>query len=210
MSEAANLWLYFVVVFGVIVLPGMDMAFVMGSALVGGRRAGFAAVAGIVAGGVCHMLMTAAGIGALLQWLPAAFNLMLLVGAGYMIWIGWALMRSGMVLAPEITGGGRTMVESFRRAVLTSLLNPKAYVFMLAIFPQFVRPGQALWSQAGVLGLITAATQVSVYGGLALLAARARGWLAAKPEANRRLAQGVGLLLMTAAALTAWDGWRRV
>ena len=47
----------------------------------------------------------------------------------------------------------------FRRALTTSLLNPKAYIFMLAIFPQFLRPGQGpLWVQSGVLAGITALT----------------------------------------------------
>jgi threonine/homoserine/homoserine lactone efflux protein len=59
MGHAPQLWLYFLVVLGVIVLPGLDMAFVLASALVGGQRNGLAAVAGIVAGGACHMVMGA-------------------------------------------------------------------------------------------------------------------------------------------------------
>ena len=45
MLSPADLWLFASVVFGVVVLPGLDMGFVLGSALVGGRRAGLAAVA---------------------------------------------------------------------------------------------------------------------------------------------------------------------
>ena len=63
MTEYTHLWLYFLMVFGVIALPGMDMAFVLASALSGGRRAGAFAVAGIVFGGLCHTAAGALGIG---------------------------------------------------------------------------------------------------------------------------------------------------
>ena len=44
MTHYAQLWLFFALVFGVVILPGLDMAYIMGSALSGGRRAGFAAI----------------------------------------------------------------------------------------------------------------------------------------------------------------------
>ena len=56
-----HLWLFSVMVLGIIALPGMDMAYVMASALAGGRRMGFAAVAGIVAGGAVHVAMAMLG-----------------------------------------------------------------------------------------------------------------------------------------------------
>ena len=49
MTQTAHLWLYLVFLIGIIVLPGMDMAYVLGNALSGGLRRGLAAVAGIVA-----------------------------------------------------------------------------------------------------------------------------------------------------------------
>ena len=67
MNHVEQLWLFFALVFGIMVLPGLDMAFVLGSTLAGGRRRGFAALAGVVAGGVCHVVMTALGISVLLE-----------------------------------------------------------------------------------------------------------------------------------------------
>ena len=74
MQETGHLWVFFVMVFGVILLPGLDMAFVLASSLVGGRRAGLAATAGIV-----------------------AFNAVLLAGAAYIGWIGhsWRALAWG-------------------------------------------------------------------------------------------------------------------
>lgn len=209
MSYGANLWLFSLVLLGVIVLPGLDMAFVMASSLVDGRRSGLAAVAGIVAGGVCHVLMTALGLGVLLAVWPSAFNSVLVAGAIYIAWIGWSLLRAGAAFDGVPATTSRPVSATFRRGMLTSLLNPKAYVFMLAIFPQFLRRDFGpWWQQVVVLGVIIAASQVLVYGALALAADRSRDWLGRNPAANSLIARSVGVILLVAAALTAWRGWR--
>lgn len=209
MDHAMQLWLFFLVVFGVVLLPGLDMAFVLGSALTGGRRHGLVAVAGIVAGGVCHVAAAGLGVGLLIKLIPGAFNAVLIGGALYMAWIGWSLLRSrsggGIAAAGEMLPAGAT----FRRATLTSLLNPKAYLFMLAIFPQFISPDYGpVWLQCLVLGLIIWATQAGVYGALALGAAGARSWMESRPGAGLALNRGVGVVLVLAAAWTGFAGWQ--
>src|SRR5476651_1482888 len=126
MTHTANLWLYFLVVFGIILLPGLDMAFVMGSSMLGGRRSGMAAVGGIVAGGFCHLCMGVLGVAAVLQWWPPMFKVMLLAGAVYIAWMGYCLLRSDSIFHPA--PGGDILADTiiFRRAMVTSLLNPKA------------------------------------------------------------------------------------
>ncbi len=206
-----HLWLFFGMVFGIVLLPGLDMAFVMASALVGGRRSGLAATAGIVAGGICHVTMGALGIMAVWRLVPAAFNLMLLAGALYIAWIGWSLLSSRASSGSVALPCARSQASTFRQGMLTSLLNPKAYLFMLAIFPQFLKPEYGrLWVQAIVLWLIIAMTQAGVYGGMALAGDRVRGWLHSRPAANMLLARGVGALLLAVAVMTAWEGWRGV
>lgn len=204
MSHGANLWLYFVVVFGIIALPGLDMAFVMASAMLGGRRSGLAAVAGIVAGGFCHLAMGALGAAVVLQLWPALFDAMLAGGALYIAWMGLSFLRSSSVFRPSRGAGVAAPGTTFRRAMVTSLVNPKAYIFMLAIFPQFLKPALGpIWIQAGLLGAITALTQLGVYGLLALLASRASGWFDANPGASTATARVMGVLLLAVAALTA-------
>jgi len=203
MQTSVNLWLYFLLVFGVIVLPGMDMAFVMGSSMVSGRRAGLAAVAGMVVGGICHMIIGASGVFTVLTLFPAALTLMLFAGAAYVAWIGWSLIKINVVEAPQAALTARSPRSSFLGAIATCLLNPKAYLFMLAVFPQFIRADQgSIWGQAAVLSLITAGTQIAVYGSLALLAAGVQVSLAAKPRAATWLARVVGAVLLTTAGIT--------
>lgn len=210
MNHAAQLWLFFVVVFGVIALPGLDMAFVFGSALSGGRARGLAAVGGIVAGGACHVLMTALGISVLIRLVPGVFNALLLAGALYIAWIGISLLRSAVALrAPTAGHAAVPLGATFRQGLFTCLLNPKAYLFMLAIFPQFLRPADGvLWLQALVLWAIIALTQCGVYGTLALLAGRVRGWLQGRPASGVLATRCVGGLLIAVAMLTGLEALR--
>jgi threonine/homoserine/homoserine lactone efflux protein len=203
------LWLFALLSIGIMVVPGMDMAFVLSSALVDGRRAGFAAVAGMVAGAVVHVTMGALGIGLLLQVAPAAFNALLAAGALYVGWIGWSLLRSKVALGPAEGTPPRALERIFGKAALTCLLNPKAYLFTLAVFPQFLRPDRGpIATQAIAMWAIVATTQVVVYGAVAVGAARLRDSLDERPAAQARLGHAVGVLLLATAAWTLAHAWR--
>ena len=122
---------------------------------------------------------------AILAVWPPLFNAVLLAGALYIGWIGWTLLRTREGVALPRAGVLPRGSSVFLQGMLTCLLNPKAYVFMLAIFPPFLHPERGhLWAQAALLGLITAFTQAAVYGGVA-----------------------VGALLLGAALLSVLQGW---
>lgn len=209
MNHSTQLFLYFAVVFGVVVLPGLDMAFVLASSLVGGRRAGAAAVAGIMTGGVCHMAMGALGVAIVLRLFPTLFNVLLFAGALYVAWIGWSLMRTREGAPLNLRTARRTTRMTFFQAMATSLMNPKAYVFMLAVFPQFIRPDAGpVLVQAIALALITAATQAAVYGSVAFLSGHASAWLNGNPEKGVLAARVVGGVLMLSALMVGVQGWR--
>lgn len=205
MIAGPELALYFALVFGIIVLPGMDMAFVMGHSLVGGLRSGASAVAGIMAGGLCHMVIGAAGVALVVKAVPGLFTAMLLAGAAYVAWIGWSVWRAASAAdaggGPAPASGGK----AFRGAIATSLLNPKAYLFTLAVMPQFVHPERGgFWVQVAELAVVTNATQAAVYGALAVVASRGGGWLKANPQGRRLLMRVVGAGLVATAGFTAW------
>lgn len=212
MLSSPDLWWYFVLVAGVVALPGMDMAYVIASALTGGLRGGAVAVAGIAAGGLIHVLVGATGIAALLVVFPEAFNALLIAGAAYMAWIGLSLLRTpaeaATTQAASAPAGAWTI---FRRALLTCLLNPKAYAFVLAVLPPFLRSdARPLLAQALILAAITVATQIAIYGAIAVGVAQSRRWFGARPRASLYLARTVGVLLIAAAALTTATAWRPV
>lgn len=211
MVPAAHLWVFFLLVVGVVLLPGLDMACVLACTLGGGRRAGLASLGGIVTAAMAHVAIGGMGIAAILLVLPGLFNALLVGGAAYVAWIGMAMVRHGARF--ESRGASATAVAlptAYRRGMLTNLLNPKAYVFMLAVFPQFVR---AEWGavplQTAALGGVIVATQLVVYGAVVLAATGTRRWLTERPRALALAGRAVGLLLLVVALLSALEGWRR-
>ena len=207
MDYAQALWLYLILLFGIIVVPGMDMFFVLANALTRGRKAGFSAVGGIMVGGAVHTMFGALAVGVLTQLPTMLFQVMILIGAAYMAWIGYTLLRSSITV--DTIGGATARSDRviFRQGLVTCLLNPKAYLFVLAVFPQFMRPEYGpIWSQALVMGLMTVVMQFLIYGGLALAAGKGRDALVGHPEVTIWIGRGAGALFVAAALFTAWHG----
>lgn len=210
-THTSHLWLFSLMVLGIIALPGMDMAYVLASTLAGGRKLGMAAVMGIVAGGASHVLMAALGVGLLLSIYPVAFNALLVLGSIYIVYIGWCLWRGAGALGEVSKLQVRSEWQTFWRGAATCLMNPKAYVFMVAVFPQFVRPAYgSLTTQAIAMGLIIATIQFMVYGGMAWGTGGLQNWLNHNRTTQVMIGRGVGVLLIFAAALTGVHGWRHV
>ena len=207
MDYAQALWIYLILLFGIIVVPGMDMLFVLANALTRGRRAGLAAVAGIMVGGAIHTLFGALAVGVLTQLPTMVFQAMILIGAAYMGWIGYTLLRSSITVDSIGATTTRSDWVAFRQGMVTCLLNPKAYLFVLAVYPQFMRPEFGpIWSQALVMGLMTVIMQFLIYGGMALAAGKGRDALVGHPQATIWIGRGAGALFAVVAAFTAWHG----
>ena len=207
MDYAQSLWLFSILLFGIIVVPGMDMFFVIANALTGGRKAGLAAVGGIMLGGAVHTMFGALVVGALTRLPGVVFQVMIVIGACYMAWIGYTLLRSSITV--DAIGGLSTRSNwvAFRQGTITCLLNPKAYLFVLAVYPQFLRSefGPIL-PQAMVLGLLSVSMQFVVYGCLALAAGKGRDALIGNPGVTGWIGRGAGALFLVAALFTAWHG----
>ncbi|MBB5571852.1 MULTISPECIES: LysE family translocator [Rhizobium] len=209
MDYSENLWLFFLLLFGIIIVPGMDMLFVLANALTGGRNRGLAATGGIMLGGVVHSLNGALGVGLLMHFVPILFNPLLVAGAAYMAFIGITLMRSSITVGHDGPAGSRSTWRAFRQGAVTCMMNPKAYLFVFAVYPQFLKPDYGpIWIQAVIMGLMTIVTQFAVYGGLAVTAGRSRDLLVANPGATAFAGRVAGLLLFAVSVFTVWEGWK--
>lgn len=201
MDFAQSLWLYFVLVFGIIVVPGMDMMFVLANALTLGRRAGLLATFGLMLGGAAHTVIGSVAVAGLSTLIPAIAKPMILIGSAYMIWVGISLVRSTIVVDAVGRAKERSDGAIVAQALLTAILNPKAWLFVMAVFPQFIRAENGpFWMQGLAIGVISVATQGVVYGGLALAAARGRDALTTNPKATIWIGRTAGWLLVAIAA----------
>jgi RhtB (resistance to homoserine/threonine) family protein len=119
--------------------PGPDTLYILGRSLSQGRRAGVASVLGISTGSLVHTLAAAFGLSAVLAASPAAFAVIKLAGAAYLVYLGvrMLLTRSGGSVTPSgFSSAGFRAV--YRQGVLTNVLNPKVALFFLALMPQFI------------------------------------------------------------------------
>ncbi|GHI87829.1 leucine efflux protein LeuE [Streptomyces xanthophaeus] len=140
----------------IILLPGPNSLYVLSVAARRGVRTGYKAAAGVWTGDAVLMALAAAGAASLLQTSPLLFGIVKLLGAGYLTWLAfgmlrgaWSLWRSHLAraeVAAAVEAGGPDEGERerpYRRALLISLFNPKAILFLMSFFVQFVDPGYA-------------------------------------------------------------------
>jgi RhtB (resistance to homoserine/threonine) family protein len=132
--------------------PGPDFVVVLKNSLGFGRRAGKATAFGIAAALIFHVSYTVLGFAIILHKLPGLFRFIQVLGAIYLIWLGWSGLRSRAVALKEdsdgpgeILSGDKSFAESFRDGFLCNLLNPKAPLFFLSIFAQFLTAGTPGW-----------------------------------------------------------------
>ena len=206
MSYAQTLWLYTVLLFDIIIVPGMDMFFVMANGLSGGKSRGLAATLGVMAGGVYHTLFGAIAVGVLLTLAPQILTVLLLAGAAYMIWIGYTLLKSSITVDHIGAAHTRTWRAAFTQGFVTCILNPKAYMFVIAVYPAFIQARFGpVWTQALVMGILTAAMQFAIYGSVAVAAARGRDVLIRNPAATIWTGRALGAVFILVALETVFE-----
>lgn len=105
-------------------------------------------MAGVIAGGIYHVVMATLGISVLLKLITRTFNALLLAGALCITWIGVSLLRANSAFGVRAGRRADCAWITFRRGPLTCLMNPEAYLFMLAVFPQFLRAQHGVTAQS--------------------------------------------------------------
>jgi threonine/homoserine/homoserine lactone efflux protein len=209
MTYAQNLWLFFVLLFGIIIVPGMDMFFVITNSLIGGKARGLAATAGSMLSSVFFTLFGAFFVGVITKLAPHLITMILLAGAAYMSWIGFTLVKSSITVDDFGKARAKSKWSAFRQGFFTSILNPKAYVFILATYPIFIQPQYGpVWRQAVVMGAMTVLTQLGIYGGLALAAAKSRELIISNPMVTIWIGRSAGLMFILVAMLTIWHAFQ--
>lgn len=202
-----QLWIFFILVVGIIALPGSDMAFVIGNTLAGGRSTGLAAISGIVVGGIAHSIMAYLGIGLILLAVPGAFSVMLFVGAVYLAWLGYQLLKTVPGPRSAHSTTARSRLTTMGQGVITCLLNPKAYFFMFAIYPQFIQPEKgSLGMQVIILSMVIALVQIAIYGGSAWSMSKLTGRFSSGRTLEIKLSRAMGVFLIVIACLSVARG----
>ena len=191
--------------FVLIVIPGPSVVFVIGRALAYGRGVALASVAGNSLGLLTIVVLVALGLGVVVQESIAVFNVLKLLGAAYLVYLGIeAVRRRKEFLAHDpadpAAGAGRAAM-SRRRAVrqgyVVGVTNPKAYLILAAVLPQFVDRGAGhVQVQLLLLGLLAFAIGMVSDSAWAIVASQLRSWFIRSPRRGEAVGAVGGLSMI--------------
>jgi leucine efflux protein len=202
-----DIWTYAIGAFLIILLPGPNSVYVLSTAAQRGVRQGYRAASAVFIGDTVLMVLSAAGVASLLKSNPTLFNVVKYAGAGYLAWIGFGMLRAAWsawrsrgvaetAAAESVTAGGAATetasagksADPFRRALVISLLNPKAILFFVSFFIQFVDPSYG----APAVSFLILGTIVQIFSALYLSMLIFSGtFLSAQFRQRRRLSAGL-------------------
>lgn len=180
--------------------PGPAMALILRRAALHGWRAAVPTVLGLELGLYLWALMAAAGFAALVAVSQTAFVVLKVVGAAVLVYLGvraWlsAWRGPGNDAGDAGTTNGGTWWRSFAEGVVVQLANPKAAIFMVAFYPQFVPAHRPLFGTTAGLALIQVAIETVFYTSLAYGVGRA-GQLFRSSRLRRRIDAVLGTVLV--------------
>ncbi|MFI6793550.1 leucine efflux protein LeuE [Nonomuraea sp. NPDC050383] len=212
-----DVWTYVIGAFFIVLLPGPNSLYVLSLAAQQGVRQGYRAAAGVFVGDTVLMTLAAAGAASLLRSNPVLFAVVKYAGAGYLAWIGFQMLRgawrawraSSSPTTPETAAAGAgtgtaALAERadrrprpFRKALTISLLNPKAILFFVSFFIQFVdrdygTPALSFLILGAIVQVFSLLYLTSLIFGGSFLAAQFRS----RRRLSAGLTSGVGALFL--------------
>ena len=199
---------YFIASWAIALSPGSGAVLSMSHGLAYGVKKTFATIVGLQLGLTVILLVAGMGVGALLLASASAFLVVKVLGAGYLMWLGWSQWRAPVVAdsaqAVLLPNAELSVRQRVLRGFITNVTNPKGIVFMVAVLPQFIDPQLPMALQLLILLVTTVAVDLVVMHGYAWLASSLRAWMRgarARVLQNRvfggvLMAMGASLLLV--------------
>lgn len=195
----SNQWLAFLIASILFIqVPGPSLLFTIGRALTVGRREALLSVVGNGLGVAIQALAVALGLGAILAASTTAFTLVKIAGAAYVVWLGIQAIRhradARLALDQEVaTRRGHAL----RIGLMVGLTNPKTVLFFIAFLPQFTNAAAGnIALQTSILGLVFGVLAICSDSIWALVASRARQWLARTPKRLDQLGAAGGTMMV--------------
>ncbi len=183
--------------------PGPAMALIFRRAALRGLQGAVPTVLGLELGLYLWALFAGVGFAALVAASEVAYLVLRVVGAGVLLVLGFRALRAAWrdrgapaaVVDPVPAPGRRRWWGSFAEGVVVQLANPKAAVFMIAFYPQFVPADGPVFATTALLGLLQITIETGLYLALAAGVARAGSWFR-RPRIRRRLEAVSGSVLI--------------
>jgi threonine/homoserine/homoserine lactone efflux protein len=169
--SAENLWAFCVFAFVSSITPGPNNLMLLASGVNFGLRATLPHMLGIAVGFALLLLAVGLGLAALFQQWPLAYAVLKWAGAAYLLYLAWAIARSG---SPQAREQARPM--GFISAAAFQWVNPKAWIMGVSAFTTYL-PSQSFLNVAQV-ALLFALINAPCLSCWALMGSRLRRWMA--------------------------------
>ena len=171
------------------ILPGPNVALIVGTSVDRGLRAGLEVVTGTTAAMAVQLVAVGVGLATLMASASHLFGVLRWIGVAYLFGLGvLALLSRPEPLRP------RSRLEATGRAALrgfaVSSTNPKTLLFYGALLPQFIDPTRDLQAQTALLSVTALVVAGLIDSVWALLATRLHRLLALRPVWRQRLSGG--------------------
>jgi threonine/homoserine/homoserine lactone efflux protein len=197
MPELNQFALYVAAALLLAVTPGPGIFYVAARTLAGGRSEGIASSFGTGLGGMVHVVAGSLGVSAIVLASAELFTALKLLGAAYLVWLGWRTFQAARRDAAHALAGGAVepplgAARAFREGVFVEALNPKTAAFFLAFIPQFIDGTGSVALQFVVLGFVSVLLNTLADIVVAFAASGIRDGAAARPGLIKRLREGSG------------------
>ena len=197
MNEAllSSLWAFALASLIVELIPGPNQTYLAALTLNHGMRAGFAAVAGIAILLGVYGMAAALGVAAIVHESDFLYQLLRWAGVLYFLWLAWDSWHDEPDGKVEASSDARA-AQSFRRGLITNLLNPKAAIFYISVLPGFIVPGAiSVFAQTVLMSVIYVSIATATHVAVVLLAGRLYRFLD-DPRYRVPVRRGIALVLV--------------
>jgi len=199
MIPLETLSVFFAAAVALALVPGPDNIFVLTQSAVYGRAAGLLVTLGLCTGLLVHTAAVSLGVAVIFQTSAAAFNVLKIAGALYLLYLAWQSFRAG---AANFTDDGisASRRELYTRGVVMNITNPKVAIFFLAFLPQFADPSLgSITLQMLILGGVFMLATLLIFGSIAWSAGFLGEWIKGSTRAQATINRLAGVVFVALA-----------
>ncbi|HCR1107306.1 TPA: leucine efflux protein LeuE [Klebsiella aerogenes] len=133
-----DLWTYLAALFFIIIVPGPNSLYVLRTGATGGFSSGYRAVSGVITGDAVLIFLSFTGLAAAIKSSPVLFTVVRLIGAFYLLYLGVKILYKSFYGEVKNKDEISRKENIFLKALMLSLTNPKAILFYISFFIQFI------------------------------------------------------------------------
>jgi len=182
----------------IILTPGQDMILVMSRSITQGKKAGIITAMGTSVGLLCHTVLATLGLGALLMASEFLFTLIKILGAFYLFYLGYQLLKSkehNLLITdlPKVSNK-----KMFWQGAISNISNPKIAIFYFSYLPQFVSPSSGNETlQLFILGLTFSILTFVMKAPIGYISGLLSLWIKTRPSVLKYIYKTSGIIFIS-------------